>query len=209
MSRSPWPIPGFEPVILPPAYAGSVGRYLLLAASPHAIVDNATRHNKRFKSTHRTEIIDTRGVLTLTVPLKGGSCPTWADARISDHGRWQQNHLTALASAYGRTPFFEFYIDRIAPLLLAAEGGNRLVDLNSAIEKTICNMLHIPEPEYTEAPEVTAVDMRSRHAVSPDRPYWQIRADRLGFHPGLSILDLLFNLGPEASLYLLQSVKTD
>lgn len=207
MRPSPWPIADYPTVILPPAYAGSIGRFVLLAASPQAIVDNATRHNKRFKSTHRTEIIDTRGTLTLTVPLQGGPCPTWADALVSNHGHWQQNHLTALASAYGRTPFFDFYIDRIEPLLNDADAGSRLVDLDSALERTICQMLQIPEPEYLEHPEVAGIDMRSRLPENPTAPYWQIRAERLGFHPGLSIFDLLFNLGPEAQIYLLQSVK--
>lgn len=208
MRPAPWPVAGHPAVILPPAYAGSIGRFVLLAASPHAVVDNATRHNKRFKSTHRTEIIDTRGPLTLTVPLQGGPCPTWADALVSDHGRWQQNHLTALASAYGRTPFFEFYIDRIEPLLTAAVAGTRLVDLDSALERTICQMLQIPEPQYLEHPDIDGLDLRNRLPESPVTPYWQIRADRLGFHPGLSIFDLLFNLGPEAQIYLLKSVKT-
>lgn len=207
MRPSPWPIADFPSVILPPAYAGSIGRYVLLAASPHAIVDNATRHNKRFKSTHRTEIIDTRGPLTLTVPLQSGPCATWADARVSDHGHWQQNHLTALASAYGRTPFFEFYIDRIAPILTSATAGSPLVDLDSALEQTICNLLQIPTPQYITRPEAIGLDMRNRLPDNPTTPYWQIRTDKLGFHPGLSIFDLLFNLGPEAQIYLLQSVK--
>ncbi len=210
MSSEPWPLPGFPGITLPPAYAGSIGRYRLIAVSPEVVVDNTTRYNKRFKSTHRTEIIDTRGPLTLTVPLQGGHYTTWAEAVVSDHGNWHQNHLTALASAYGRTPFFEFYIDRIEPVITAAVAGSRLVDLDSALERTICRLLQIPEPRYVEDGDMTGTDMRHILPESPNRQYWQIRADRLGFHPGLSILDLLFNLGPEAPLYLYRtSIKPD
>lgn len=187
-------------VVLPPAYFGSIGRYAVIAACGNVAVDSLARFDKRLKSTHRCTIADTRGPLTLTVPVAKPQCyrtARWADITVSPHGEWPDLHVTALESAYGRTPFFEFYIDRFEPLIRNAV-GRPLTEFDSDLEAICCGILGIDPPEGLPQPGACRPDL-SAIAVPP---YWQVRAHKLGFIPGLSVLDLIFNLGPEAPLHL-------
>lgn len=193
-------------VALAPAFCAPAARFAVIAAHGGRVaIDVGRRFDKRFKSTHRCTVADVRGPLTLTVPVDKPASyrtATWADITVSPHGNWPPVMVTALESAYGRTPFFEFYIDCIAPLLFSAP-GRRLVDLDHDLEALICRFLSIPYisecdcADVADAPEIP---------LSALWPYWQVRADKLGFIPGLSVLDVLFNLGPDASLYIARLV---
>ena len=157
------------------------------------------KFDKRDKDTHRFAIADTRGELTLTVPIAkpaSGSC-RWSDIMISTHGAWWDVHRVALESAYGRTPFFEFYIDRFLPMLTVGveERYPLLSSLALAWDEQTRDILGITQA----AGEVT--ERKSPESYAP-LPYYQVRGDKLGFIPHLSILDLIFNIGPEAPLYL-------
>ena len=107
---------------LPPRYFGNIAYYLAVAAhGGDAYMDGSILFDKRQKAVHRCEIADTRGRVQLTAPVAkphGIARATWDDVAVSPHGQWWHIHLTTLESAYGRTPFFEFYIDRLRPFLL-------------------------------------------------------------------------------------------
>lgn len=169
---------------------------------PVAAIDVNMRYDKSQKDTHRFAIADTRGFLQLTVPVCHPQGRTWNDVAISGHGRWYQTIPVALESAYGRTPFFEFYIDRFMPLFQMQDMSvsDLCVRADAIIRKTLdlpTKIVNIDELEQYD-------DLRNfKFNSMPDTPpYWQVRALDLGFIPNLSILDLLFNLGPEADLYL-------
>lgn len=103
-------------------------------------------------------------------------------------------HWGAIFSAYGRTPFFEYYADDLMP---AFSGDiESLVELDAAIDRFCRNALGI-NPR-----EVTLDDATSTLPEVRDVEYYQIWASRYGFTPGLSVLDLIFNMGPEAPLVL-------
>ncbi|MDE6308866.1 MAG: WbqC family protein, partial [Muribaculaceae bacterium] len=114
--------------MLPPLLFPPVGYYQRIIAGDDA--DYAMRYDKRLKDTHRYTIASTRGALQLTVPIEhiwNGDADarqrptplTWGDIPLSTHNQWWDKHRVALESAYGRTPYFEFYIDRLLPLLSA------------------------------------------------------------------------------------------
>ena len=156
------------------------------------------RCDKRCKSAHRFTIADTRGPLDLTVPVEKPLGRTWATTRVSLHGRWWEVMREALASAYGRTPYFEFLADDFLAPISDPEAFTTVADLNAQFDRAIRRVLGITkEVTYTTEP-------RRPVAIEPfePQPYWQVRQHQLGFIPGLSILDLIFNLGPEASLAL-------
>lgn len=213
------PEPSPSTLVLPPAYCGGIGRYALMMRYSRTLVDTSGQYDKRFKQPHRCVIADTRGPLQLTVPVarpERHHGTRWADIRISLHGRWWEIHRTAVASAYGRTPFYEFVSDRFNAIWRSfadQECNLSLMDLDAAIEAEICRQLGISAPVYTDTASDDAEIRRQALPPCGDKaaadiaaisivPYWQVRSHELGFIPDMSILDLIFNLGPEAPLYL-------
>lgn len=199
-------------VLFPPRYFAPVGYYAVMWAAGRCVYDTGARYDKRCKAVHRMDIADTHGVMSLTVPVSKGDCasgtrPRWRDRTVSDHGRWWDVHRVTLESAYGRTPFFEFYIDRLLPYLSRESVGRPIVELDVDLDCEVRRMLHMPSEVYRsdDAP-LSDATVDYDHIILPDTPeYWQIRADRFGFIPGLSILDLLFNMGPE-SQYIIKKM---
>ena len=267
------------------------------------------QHDNFVKQTYRNRcvIASANGPQTLTVPIErydGMKC-AMRDIRISDHGNWRHLHWQALVSAYGETPFFEYYADDIRPFF-EEHRWKYLLDFNLDITHTLCSLLDVrPDltlsDHYIDADETICgsgslsgaaagfeeankglngaaesfggavkglggaaesfegavkglngaaeglggakgldgaaesfggavnglngaaeslgsssacslfVDyrdaIRPKHPL-PDaefeaRPYYQVRAQRHGFLPNLSVLDLLFNEGPEGIFWLL------
>ena len=197
------------------------------------------QHDNFVKQTYRNRcvIASANGPQTLTVPIErydGMKC-AMRDIRISDHGNWRHLHWQALVSAYGETPFFEYYADDIRPFF-EEHRWKYLLDFNLDITHTLCSLLDVrPDltlsDHYIDADETICsgggldgaaeglgsssacslfVDyrdaIRPKHPL-PDaefevRPYYQVRAQRHGFLPNLSVLDLLFNEGSEGIFYL-------
>lgn len=189
------------------------------------------------KQTYRNRclIAATNGVQALTVPIERSEAAQlmtngtainddsrhngkqlMRDIRISDHGNWRHLHLNALKSAYGESPFFEYYADDILPFF--ERKWTFLHDFNMEICSVICNLLDIqPDIKTTEkylsADEAAQSGLADfRDAIRPKHPlpdgdftprrYYQVYEQKHGFIPNLSILDLLFNMGNESVLYL-------
>jgi hypothetical protein len=135
------------------------------------------------------------------------------DVRISDLGNWRRLHWTALATAYGDSPFFDYYVDDLRPFY--EQRFAFLLDFNMQMTAKLCELLDITpnislSEEYVKDVESGVDDFREvirpKHPM-PDadfipKPYYQVYAQRHGFIPNLSILDLLFNMGNEALFYL-------
>lgn len=159
------------------------------------IICSDERFDKRRKSAHRFAIADTRGRLDLTVPIGKPYGRTWAETSVSLHGRWWEVTSTALESAYGRTPFFEFLADDFLSLLRPPFGS--VAELNEGFDRAIRRALGLRTPViYGGSGPLTPIE-----PWEPE-PYWQVRRESLGFISGLSILDMIFNLGPEALMEL-------
>lgn len=197
---------------LPPAYYGSVGRYALIWGAGDASTAWDTLFDKRQKSAHRCVIADKQGTATLTASIAkphGITRATWADVSLSDHGAWWRVHRSTLETAYGRTPFFEFYIDRLAPFLTdgVTDRYPTLRALDDAIDATLRTILGLTPAPTVVASEAAALPVPPSALAAAENaaaaiPYWQVRAHTLGHIAGLSVLDLIFNLGPEAPLWL-------
>ena len=157
------------------------------------------------------------GPLVLTVPTEKTDKPKvlMRDVRISDHGEWRRQHWHALEAAYGQTPYFLYYEDDFRPFYEQRHAF--LYDYNLQLMALCCELIDIhPHLRRTDAWAATADD--DFRAVispknSPDRdsafrpaPYWQVFADRFGFRANLSIVDMLFNMGPESIFVLKQSI---
>ena len=200
--------------LLTSTYFGPVQWYQKLNQSDCCLIE---RHDHFVKQTYRNRcvIATTSGLQALTVPIEryeGAHCEM-RDIRISNHGSWRHLHWNALQSAYGESPFFEFYADDLIPFF--ERRWEFLFDFNTAITRKMCELLDIhPQIAFTEpyasAEEEGVTDFRD--AIRPNHPlpddgfrprrYYQVYEQKHGFQPNLSILDLLFNEGPEAVLYL-------
>lgn len=193
-------------LVLAPQYMGSVEYYATMAAHSVAVIDVAMRHDKRFKSAHRTVIAGNAGPLQLTVPVvHGPGQHTWQDVAVSDHNKWWHQHRTAIESAYGRCPYFEHYYPEIAALLTEDAVGQSVVTLDTRLDATLRRLLGITTRLSATVPPgtdpATVTDLRDPARLTQDHrvaPYRQLRQDTLGFLPHMSVLDILFNLGPNA-----------
>ncbi len=175
------------------------------------------QHDNFLKQTFRNRcvIATANGTQTLTIPVEksdGDKC-LMRDIRISDHGNWRRLHWNALATAYGDSPFFDYYADDLRPFY--EQRFAFLLDFNMQMTTKLCELLDITpnislSEEYVKDVESGVDDFREvirpKHPM-PDadfipKPYYQVYAQRHGFIPNLSILDLLFNMGNEAVFYL-------
>lgn len=193
-----------EPLKLETAYLGSVDRFAAMARARRAVICNGARFNKRDKVTHRATIADANGVIDLTVPIAKPvslSKALWSDVEVSGHNGWWNIHFTALQSAYGRTPYFEFYADDFAAVINADAAGMKLVDFNRRLDELILRLACV-ETEVDFTDDVPDEGEWWRGEEMNVAPYYQTRMERHGFIPHLSIVDMLFNHGPETGMLL-------
>ena len=159
----------------------------------------------------------TNGPLSLTIPTNHDISLSMKDIRISDHANWRHVHWNALLSAYGESPFFEYYQDDIRPFY--EKKYEFLFDFNMETTEKMIELLDIrPKISITEA-YIQSKELKEedeikdfRDAIRPKKPlpdaefspkrYYQVYEQKHGFLPNMSILDLLFNEGNEAIFYL-------
>ena len=204
-----------QQMLLPTAYLGPIPYYRLMHRAADVSIE-AWEHYPKQTLRNRCLIATAGGVQALTVPVvrpDNPKAPT-RDIRISDHGRWRHLHWQALVSAYGMSPFFEYYADDFAPFY--ERPYTFLIDYNMALHSLVCELLDIsPTVGLTEEympPESVTDDLREAFTprqprpehpdLPPPRPYYQVFGRKHGFLPDLSIVDLLFNMGNESLLYL-------
>ena len=88
---------------------------------------------------NRCQILTANGVKSLIVPVQKGNRFPISEIRIDTKQNWAKNHWGAIQSAYGKSPFFEFYGENIRRALL--KGHRFLFDLNLAFLEIILNEL--------------------------------------------------------------------
>ena len=199
-------------VLLSTTYFGPVQWFQKLHRAEHVMIEQWESFQKQTYR-NRCLIATTNGVQALTVPVeKSAACIK--EIRISDHGNWRHLHWNALQSAYGESPFFEYYQDDIRPFF--EKRWTFLLDFNEAIRQKMCELIDIgPSVTFTTAyitdPQALVVNdyrtvINPKHPAQDDdfetKAYYQVYQMKHGFQENLSILDLLFNMGPESIFYL-------
>ena len=157
---------------------------------------------------NRYVIQTANGIKTMTIPLCKGKNQQMliSDVEISYDEDWVKNHIQTIKSAYGKSPYFEFYYDDIAKLL------NRkhrfLFDLNYECLAFMISKLKLEKNILFSDSYQRIIDhnMDKRNhdwmAEKSSKPYIQVWSEKYNFEPNLSILDLLFCTGPEAKTHL-------
>lgn len=179
---------------------------------PKVIVDLGEHYQKQTWR-NRYDIVGANGPLSLTVPVVGqkGLKTPLREIEIDNTQGWAGLHWKTLISAYRSSPFFDHYSEQIEPIF--QKKWHLLADLNMATCKLALEWLDLtPQIERSEQfveGRSTALDLRP--AFKPSRfdsidfqpsEYIQVFADRFDFFPNRSILDVVFNLGPEAGSYI-------
>jgi hypothetical protein len=196
--------------ILPLAYLPPIEYFLWYCIVDSAIIDIYEHY---IKQTYRNRccIYGANGKLSLTVPVikSTGNHTLMKDVLICYRQPWQQIHWRAISSAYSSSPYFLFYKDDL--MLFYETPYTYLIDFNLKLLDTFLGWLgiaiHHTLTDQYKANLESYVDLRlllnpKRKTTFNNPPYIQVFGDRFGFIPNLSIIDLLFNLGPDAGQYL-------
>jgi len=212
-------MPSANQVLLSVAYLAPVQyftKFLLYDAIWLETGENYQKQSYR----NRCNILSANGQMALTIPVtKDQPREKTRDLRIDNTLEWQKNHWTSIESAYSSSPFFEFLADDFAPFY------NRpyhfLLDFILDLQQVVLETLDLDVPvnrtqAYVRNTDETTDDLRDvihpkRRMRRPDPHftpafYHQVFHERYGFIPNLSIIDLLFNEGPNAENILKQSL---
>ena len=189
-------------VVLNSSYFPTINYFRCLKSFSNSYIDLFEQH-QRHSSRNRTTILGANGTILLTVPIKKKSKTIMKDIKIANQ-EWQRKHIMSIQSAYGSAPFFIHYFEDIKQLINSKY--TYLVDLNNNIMKYFIKQLEIENTiNYTNIyqksyPE-NYMDFRDKINITQHKKiYHQIFGEK--FLSNLSIIDLIFNLGPEAKKYI-------
>jgi hypothetical protein len=193
-------------VILSTAYFPPVDWFAVLANNPRVYLEACESYRKQTWR-NRCRILTEGGPMDLRVPVIHGPSRLITDIRIDWSTPWLRQTQYAIDTAYYSSPFFEYYRDELFALMDSKRP--LLWDLNKDIIDFFCRKIGMapsiePTADWVAEPEGDLRDVISpkRPPVRACRPYWQVFRERHGFVDGLSIMDLLFNEGPESLGYL-------
>lgn len=198
-------------VLIEPHYLGSLEYFSVLCRAEKITLD--IHHHFR-KQTYRSrcQISTTNSIQTLSIPVSYSNHMPFKEVKIDDSQSWRRDHWGAIYSAYGKTPFFEFFSDYFARLY--EKQYPYLLDLSVDFLTQCLALLQIKKEIIfsqqfdSEAPAGildlrNVVDAKSPwHARSLYRPIAYVQNFGREFVPNLSILDLLFCEGKQATIIL-------
>jgi len=199
-------------ITLPLSYFGPIEEFVYLAQNK-TVTYESKEHFVKQSYRNRCIIYGANGLLRLTVPLvlKSREKTAMEYVKISYAENWQAHHWKSIKSAYKNSPFFDHYEELLRPLFL--KEVDTLKNLNLKILGVVkqCLQLSCETLLNQEFKAYTKNDLRLK--IHPKKEttlqlprYIQVFEERHGFHKNLSILDLIFNEGPSALLYL-QNIK--
>lgn len=198
-------------VVLHPGYFPNCATFALLAQTTVTweVHDNYQKQTFR----NRTHICTDRGRHMLNIPIEhvGGDQgrQKYCDVRLKNEYAWQRQHLKTLQTAYRTSPFFEFYEDDLVPFF--ERQFTFLLDMNFEGLQLMSSLLGFELSSQKTAAYRTDskpnIDARFMIGAKQDllwdqQTYTQVFDDRHGFIPNASVLDLLFNEGPNTLSYL-------
>lgn len=191
------------------AYLPPISYFSIIASHGNVTIENCENYIKQTYR-NRCNILSSHGIQVLTVPVLRATVHKVKinEVRIDYSKRWQQVHLRAMIAAYKSSPYFDYYFDDIEKLI--CEDHEFLGELNMSLLSAILKMLRLDAGISLSADFTPPVGAPSdfRYSLVPGThqfinsgKYTQVFADK-GFISDLSIVDLIFNTGPEAIKYI-------
>lgn len=196
------------PLITVLSYLPSVEWFTALTAHDEILFDHEM-HYERWMGLNQTTLLTANGKLKLSVPLeKQPNHTRIKDIRISNQNNWKKKHWQSILSSYGRSAYFLYYADKFE--MIYRKKFMFLKDLNETLFELCLELLKLQisfsvtgvfQKQYAEK----YIDKRwiRKNETPPvqSAEYRQVFGDK-EFIPGISIIDLLFNEGPDSGKHL-------
>lgn len=200
-------------IVVPPSYFPPISVFCLLILQNETLVLDDRANFQKQTIRNRCDILGANGRIRLTVPLRNWSTHVPISEILVDNEKpWKRNHAMSIRSAYGNSPFFTHYESDLESLynkehdtivdlaldthriLLAWFGSNIEIRRLSEVENKQDRNMNLDDYSHL---------FTKKHNGSVRIPrYQQVFSDRFDFENDLSILDLLFNLGPRSVQYM-------
>jgi hypothetical protein len=194
-------------ILIENQYFGCVNWCIDLFNSSNVVIEQWENFQK-MSFRNRSIISGSNGTINLTIPLEGGRNQKLPikEVKISKYENWQQQHWKSILSCYGNAPFFEYYKNDVEKLVKSQH--QFLFDFNWEILQWIKKVVSITaiitcsENFKTDYSDNNILDLRSKWTPKNFQEndnvvkYYQVFEERNGFKNNLSILDILFNEGP-------------
>lgn len=203
-------------IVLSTSYFAPIQYYCKLIQYDTILIEQWENYSKQ-SYRNRCNIMGANGVLPLSIPVIKATHKKMLtkDVKISYDTNWQKLHWKGIESAYKSSPYYEYYIDDLERFF--NQKWDYLLEYNQEIQNTICEILEIDPKiqlteDFVELKQEEIVDFRN--AIHPKaskaildnsfqaEEYTQVFSDKHPFASNLSILDVVFNLGPEGESYL-------
>lgn len=199
-------------VLVHPNYGSPIAQYAAIAQGEKIVFEAKDNYQKQtFRN--RMKIATAAGTLQLTIPILHNKNTKERqqsfDVRIENKFHWQRDHWRSLKVAYQTSPYFEYYEDTFEALYHTTH--DKLIDFTLALHEIIMDCLQLDNTfEYTTSYENTpngVCDFRHFTLAKKDPEiilpeYHQLFKEKHGYLSNLTVLDLLFNDGPNAITYL-------
>jgi hypothetical protein len=198
--------------VICPAYLPNVAYFAYLTKQETSYFATDTHYQKQtFRN--RSEIYGANGKLNLIIPIihKKQTFQLDQDVEISYEINWQKEHWKSICSAYRSSPFFEYYEADLDPFF--DKKTKSLFDFNLSLIEKIMMLLELPYSfqkisfNKEKDQRIDELLLAKKRPVIQQEKYIQVFVSKLGFIPNLSILDALFNLGPNCAFYI-KNAKT-
>jgi hypothetical protein len=193
-------------LLLSTAYLPPVEYFALIKKADTILIEKEENYLKQTYR-NRCRILSPNGPQLLSVPVKKGSLhkTKLKEIEIDYSKRWQQVHLRAFSSSYGSSPYFLYYYSDFERIIV--RNHRFLLDLNMELLESILDILKLSVSVYFTSvfEPVASSDCDFRYRITPKtgsdykaNEYYQVFRGR-SFVPDLSIIDLIFNMGPEST----------
>lgn len=145
---------------------------------------------------NRCYLASSQGARFISVPLVKGKHQQQPirQVRIAYDENWPLKHLRCIETNYSKAPFYSHYIDEVRQILYAHP--IHLIELNWSIMQFLSSSFQWNPCWSCSLEHGQPLNQQGKHHTS-FRPYPQVFEDKLGFLPNLSVLDLLFCIGPQ------------
>ncbi|MDN3547732.1 WbqC family protein [Mucilaginibacter aquaedulcis] len=199
--------------VLPMFYLPPVEYFVRLNAYKPDILIEREEHFPKQTYRNRANIYSPEGILPLVVPvIKGSKNHTKiTDVKISYDFDWQRLHWQSLGACYRRSAYFEYYEDDFAAFYQKQKQIPFLFDYNEQLLQLLLRLTKIKteiaytdeyHAEYPAIPDFRTSIHPKKETELEQKTYFQVFEERKGFLKNLSIVDLLFNQGPQSINYL-------